>query len=82
MDQDGIADVGLWVPDRSGSTDGTTGEWYFLLSNDPATDTSGRAPLPTAGRDRVGLAGHIAGKKYLRESLDRIKIRYKIGALT
>ena len=34
MDGDGIDDVGLWVPDRSGATPWEMGEWYFLLSND------------------------------------------------
>jgi len=34
MDGDGIDDVGLWVPDRSGATPWETGEWYFLLSAD------------------------------------------------
>jgi len=34
MDQDGITDVGLWVPDRAGATQEHVGEWYFLISND------------------------------------------------
>jgi hypothetical protein len=32
MDQDGFADLGLWVPDREGVTDRDTSEWYFLVS--------------------------------------------------
>lgn len=39
MDGDGIDDLGLWVPDRSGMTPSDTGEWYFLVSNSkPLTD--------------------------------------------
>ncbi|MHC4404254.1 MAG: hypothetical protein ACYTG0_31755, partial [Planctomycetota bacterium] len=34
MDMDGIDDVGLWVPDRSGVMPEKGGEWYFLLSDD------------------------------------------------
>lgn len=33
MDRDGVDDLGLWVPDRTGVTDRTQGEWYFLISN-------------------------------------------------
>ncbi|MFH1268179.1 MAG: hypothetical protein ABIK89_20870, partial [Planctomycetota bacterium] len=32
MNQDGIDDLGLWVPDRSGVLPETGGEWYFLIS--------------------------------------------------
>jgi len=32
MDGDGIDDLGLWVPDRSGAAPGEMAEWYFLLS--------------------------------------------------
>jgi hypothetical protein len=35
MDQDGIDDIGLWVPDRSGQTPAEGAEWFFLVSNDP-----------------------------------------------
>lgn len=35
MNQDGIDDVGLWVPDRSGATGDEFGEWYFLVSRQP-----------------------------------------------
>ncbi|HBO44947.1 MAG TPA: hypothetical protein DD670_13660, partial [Planctomycetaceae bacterium] len=34
MDQDGIDDIGLWVPDRSGILPEDIGEWYFLISDD------------------------------------------------
>jgi subtilisin-like proprotein convertase family protein len=36
MDQDGISDVGIWVPNRSGADAEQTGEWYFLVSDDLA----------------------------------------------
>lgn len=35
MDQDGIDDIGLWVPDRAGVNPENSAEWYFLVSNDP-----------------------------------------------
>lgn len=35
MDMDGITDIGLWCPDRAGVSPQKTGEWYFLVSNDP-----------------------------------------------
>lgn len=35
MNQDGITDIGLWVPDRSGVGD-NLGEWYFFISDEPA----------------------------------------------
>lgn len=47
MDQDGIDDIGLWSPDRSGVTPGEGAEWYFLISGG------------TAITDR--LAGAVAG---------------------
>ena len=33
MDGDGIDDIGLWVPDRSGVTPTQAAEWYFLISH-------------------------------------------------
>jgi hypothetical protein len=35
MDQDGIDDIGLWVPRNSAATPALKSEWYFLISNDP-----------------------------------------------
>ena len=32
MNQDGFEDLGLWVPDLSGSTPSDSCDWYFLLS--------------------------------------------------
>ncbi len=34
MDGDGIDDVGLWMPDRAGTSPGEGAEWFFLVSND------------------------------------------------
>jgi hypothetical protein len=34
MDQDGIDDLGLWVPRNSATPPRDLSEWYFLLSND------------------------------------------------
>ncbi|REK09450.1 MAG: hypothetical protein DWQ37_18610 [Planctomycetota bacterium] len=34
MDQDGITDIGLYIPGRDGVLPLESGEWYFLLSND------------------------------------------------
>ncbi|MBN2217139.1 MAG: hypothetical protein JW719_07165 [Pirellulales bacterium] len=33
MNQDGIDDLGLWVPGRSGITPAEIGEWYFMVSD-------------------------------------------------
>ena len=46
MDQDGIDDIGLWVPDRAGVAPVENGEWYFLVSQlrsaqDKASATDG-----------------------------------------
>ena len=35
MDQDGIDDIGLWVPRTSATPPGPLSQWYFLISNDP-----------------------------------------------
>lgn len=36
MDQDGIDDIGLWVPRNSAQDNRPIAEWYFLLSNQAA----------------------------------------------
>ena len=41
MDQDGITDIGLYTPVGTGGTSNSPSDWYFLISNDPATNTSG-----------------------------------------
>ncbi len=35
MDQDGIDDIGLWVPRDSATPPAPLSQWYFLVSNDP-----------------------------------------------
>lgn len=35
MDQDGIDDIGLWVPRTSATPPAPLSQWYFLVSNDP-----------------------------------------------
>jgi hypothetical protein len=35
MDQDGIDDIGLWVPRANAQNPTAAAEWYFLASNDP-----------------------------------------------
>ena len=32
MNQDGVDDLGLWTPDRSGQPPAETADWYFLIS--------------------------------------------------
>ena len=44
MDMDGIDDIGLFVPRRSGTTVEQDAEWYFLVSNFPAR--VGAVPVP------------------------------------
>jgi hypothetical protein len=34
MDQDGITDIGLYVPDGSGATGTSASEWYWFISDD------------------------------------------------
>jgi hypothetical protein len=34
LDQDGIDDIGLWVPDAAAVNPEGSGEWYFLVSDD------------------------------------------------
>ena len=41
MDQDGITDVGLYVPNGTGGTGTPTSQWFWIVSDDPATDTNG-----------------------------------------
>ncbi len=36
MDQDGIDDIGLWVPRANAQNPEAAAEWYFLISGDPA----------------------------------------------
>ena len=45
MNQDGIDDLGLWVPDRSGATPWEGGEWYFWISDTSLQENGSVAPL-------------------------------------
>jgi hypothetical protein len=47
MDQDGITDIGLWVPGDGASVPRNVAGWYFLVSNDFATP--GVPAVHTAG---------------------------------
>lgn len=55
MDQDGIDDIGLFVPDRGGATPRETAEWYFLLSN----SFNREIPDDGAAAAFVALAGTV-----------------------
>jgi Dockerin type I domain/RTX calcium-binding nonapeptide repeat (4 copies) len=55
MDQDGIDDIGLFVPDRGGATPRETAEWYFLLSNDFHRE------IPDDGEGAAAAFAAIAG---------------------
>ncbi len=41
MDQDGIDDIGLWLPERTGTLPLENGHWEFLISNDFAMEHRG-----------------------------------------
>ncbi len=45
MDQDGVTDVGLWVPGRAGTIPATGAEVFFLMSNDVPDTTTGLPPI-------------------------------------
>ncbi len=63
MDQDGIDDIGLWVPDRAGVNPENAGEWYFLVSNDPygKDDATGNADgvLGLRNTGTVNMLDHL-----------------------
>jgi hypothetical protein len=46
MDQDGITDIGLWVPGGQSNQPSESGEFYFLLSNDVPLTLGGAPPKP------------------------------------
>ena len=45
MDMDGITDLGLWVPDRTGTVPQGSGEWYWLMSNQLKATNAARLAL-------------------------------------
>lgn len=45
MNMDGLADLGLWTPDRTGQISSETAEWHWLITDATATDDpNGAAP--------------------------------------
>jgi subtilisin-like proprotein convertase family protein len=50
MDQDGITDIGLWVPRTDATNPAGVAQWYFLISND----------FTTPGVPAAHMAGSIA----------------------
>ena len=54
IDQDGIDDIGLWVPDRTGVSPNESSEWYFLISNDHIPDVG----LPNRTNGSVVTLSH------------------------
>ena len=59
MNMDGFDDLGLWLPDRSGVLPRNSGEWQFLISEDPDNPGVSISVLdridvdPITGEDRV-----------------------------
>jgi len=59
MNMDGYDDLGLWLPDRSGVLPRNSGEWQFLISEDPDNLGVSMSVLdridvdPITGEDRV-----------------------------
>lgn len=61
MNMDGYDDFGLWLPDRSGVLPRNSGEWQFLVSEDPANPGVSMSVLdridvdPISGKNRVSF---------------------------
>ncbi len=47
MDQDGVTDIGLWVPGKTGVTPADSSHYYFLMSNDLPMSSSFANPSGT-----------------------------------
>ncbi len=45
MNQDGITDIGLWVPGRAGTVPQDSAEFFFLMSSDLPTTAGGTPPV-------------------------------------
>jgi len=60
MNQDGIEDVGLWMPARDGITPRGQAEWYFLVSGVTQNDTPG-GPAGNIGPTIPGTADPTPG---------------------
>ena len=46
IDQDGVTDIGLWVPGRAGTVPQDAAQEFFLMSNDLPTTFGGAPPKP------------------------------------
>ncbi len=75
MDQDGIDDIGLWVPRNSASLPEGVAEWYFLVSGTPT------APLTAATTTTLTLPNLINNSKVAAGQLVRIRNNVT-GAIT
>src|SRR4029077_20085344 len=45
MDQDGVTDIGLWVPGKTGVNPADSSHYYFLISNDLPVPPGGTSPI-------------------------------------
>jgi hypothetical protein len=57
MNQDGIEDVGLWVPARDGVTPREGSEWYFLVSGVVGNNTAGPGNPPLGANIGPSITG-------------------------
>ena len=64
MNQDGIEDVGLWVPARAGVTPDADAEWYFLISGVTQNDTpsANNGPPNPSGNIGPSITGTFSGE--------------------
>jgi len=62
MDGDRIEDLGLWVPDRSGTPPGTIADWYFLVSNGTSLAARIIADAGSPGHGRIDFTPVPFGK--------------------
>jgi len=56
--QDGVTDIGLWVPDRSGQTPREGGEFYLLISTPTAAYPNRSTLWAAAGLNRLAWLNH------------------------
>ncbi len=58
MDQDGITDIGLYTPNTTGGSPGSASDWYWWLSDDPATNTAGQPLIQKRITGEVNTLDH------------------------
>jgi hypothetical protein len=46
MNQDGVTDIGLWVPGRAGTVPQDNAEWFWLMSSEQSATFGGPPPIP------------------------------------